>query len=115
MPIYKMYVEKEDRQNGGAYLKSLRETAGIAIRDVADALRLNRVYLYSIERGDAPLRPEYLPKVASLYGVDLAEMSKRYLRYRDPLIYAFIFGDEGDPGLREMRQEFVEGEKSNRL
>jgi len=93
---YSINVSFEDRRRGGEYLIQAREGAGLMAKDVAKHLGVTAAFMSNLERGKTPVKPAYILKLAELYGVPQAEFAKRMLRYRDPVMYAMLFGVEGD-------------------
>jgi len=107
MADYAINVSTSDRQRGGEYLIKCRENAGLKAREVAAALGITKPHMSNMERGKTPIKPAFIGRLADMYGVPQAEFAKRVLRYRDPLMYAMIFGVEGDRDLEVTVEELM--------
>lgn len=61
------------------YIKQRRELLGLAQKEIAEALSVD-VPMYSrYERGQRPLKQEYIPIIASKLNVDSAELRKMWI------------------------------------
>lgn len=81
------------RKRLGAYLKQLREEAGLTQRDVAEKLGYDYYTMVSqIERGLSRLPVEDLLKWAELLRVDPKKLGKTVLYWTDPYVYQALYG-----------------------
>ena len=81
------------RQQGGQYLKHLRQDAELTQRNLADEVGLKHYsFLSSIESGSAILPSDLYEKYAEAVGVPTDEFAKRMLMYTKPEIYKCIWG-----------------------
>ena len=63
-------------------LRTLRESKGISISFVAEALGINRDTVKRLESGITEMRVDWLPKLSYLYGITKEELMKEYLNER---------------------------------
>jgi len=77
----------------GAYMRSLREAAGLTQTELGEAVGMqNKQMVSGIETGRASVPPDRLAALADALDIDRAELAKRVLRYQDPWSYALLFG-----------------------
>jgi len=93
-------VVSSDREDLGKTLRTLRETRGLTTAQVGDHLGVSRAIISLWENGRTAVRPKYMGPLADLYGMDHMEFGKLMLRYRDPFLYALMFGVKGDKALQ---------------
>ena len=83
------------RKQAGAYVKQLREAAGLTQQQVSKALGLEYYTMISqIEIGKTRVPPDHIAKLAELLEVDPKEFAKRLLSYYDPFMWQILFGVE---------------------
>ena len=84
---------KKLRKQGGAYLKKLRNKAGLTQREVAEASGFKYyTFISQIENGAGRIPPNQYESYAKAVGVDLAEFVKDMLKFYDPHTYKCLFG-----------------------
>lgn len=68
-------MNEQERKEFGAYLRRLRDEAGLSLREAENRIGISNSYLYQIERGErgAP-KPEVLRKMAAAYSVTLQSL-----------------------------------------
>ena len=104
---YTQDVSFGDREAAGAHLREVREQAGMRQQDVAAALGCSVPFVSNMERGRTPVKPVYVLKLAELYDMAIADFARVMLRYRDPVTYYSLFGNDGDEALTDLVSAFV--------
>jgi transcriptional regulator with XRE-family HTH domain len=86
-------TSKAMRKRAGAWLKGLREEAGLTQLDVAAHMGYDYTTMVSqIERGLGRVPPEDWPEWASLLRQDLKKFAARMLYWYDPHAHFALFG-----------------------
>lgn len=77
---------KQRLEGSGAYLRELRKTAGLTLRQVETQTGVSNAYLSQIELGKRPApRPDTIKKLAAVYRVPVEELLAQ-AGYLDPPI-----------------------------
>lgn len=85
------------RKEAGAWLKSLREAAGLTQQSVATDVGITNYRMISqIESGKATIRPSQYEAYADTLGVPPDEFMIKLLSYYDPYAYNILFGSKED-------------------
>lgn len=85
------------RKRAGAYLKGLRNDAGLTQAELAKRLDLDYyTFISQIELGTARVPSELIEPYARALGRPVQEVAKQLLFYLDPYMYRALFDDE-DP------------------
>lgn len=86
------------RKEGGAFLKTLRNHAGLTQREVAVGLKLNYYTMVAqMESGAARIPPHQYSAYARILGVDPRLFAKKLMQYNDPYTYDILWKDERIP------------------
>jgi DNA-binding XRE family transcriptional regulator len=81
------------RKQGGAYLKKLRNSAGMTQRDLADVSGFKYyTFISQIENGTGRIPAKQYEAYAKAVGVNLADFTKDMLKFYDPHTYKCLFG-----------------------
>ncbi len=87
-------METTEREEFGRYIKSLRETARLSLREAERAIGISNSYLYQIERGERnPPKPEVLRNMAAAYNVSLSALMAA-ARLQEPGDFALFFNED---------------------
>lgn len=82
------------RKEGGAWLRGLRQTAGISQRDLAKAVGVeNHGLISQIESGRIRMAPELIAKWAEAVNYPAREFAIHLMKFNEPAIYQIIFPD----------------------
>lgn len=88
-------IAAELRKKAGAYLKRLRNEAGLTQNDFAKALGFQYYTMISqIEAGRARMPPDKMMKCAELLNIPPQEFGKTLLEYHDPFMWELLFGND---------------------
>ncbi len=91
-------LEHPLRREGGAWLKSLRENAGLTQRALAIAVNTDYyTFISQIENGRGRVPPERYKVWAEVLKVDPKEFMQGLMRYYDPYGYEMLFGEFPQP------------------
>jgi transcriptional regulator with XRE-family HTH domain len=83
------------RQQGGAWLKSLREARGLSQRQLASKVSVEYyTFISQIESGKGRVPVERLVEWADALEHDRAQFAKTLMKYYDPITYGLVFGKE---------------------
>lgn len=81
------------RKKAGAWLRSMREFAGLTQREIAEKTGMkNYTFVSQIEAGAARVPQDMYADWADAIGVSRAEFAMQMLRYYDPFIYRCLTG-----------------------
>jgi len=87
------------RQEGGAWLRALREKAGLSQRELAAAVGLDYYsFISQIESGKGRIPTAQMKNWAEALKVSPRDFAIRMMRFYDPINYGLIFGDRSDAG-----------------
>jgi transcriptional regulator with XRE-family HTH domain len=82
------------RQEAGAWLRSLREAAGLSQRDLSRHLNLDYyTFISQIESGKGRVPPDQYAAMSKALNVEPHDFAKAMLRFYDPITYNMLFGD----------------------
>lgn len=85
------------RERGGAWLKKLREDAGLSQRQLAEAVDVGYyTFISQIESGRGRIPSDRYGEWARALKVDPQSFVCTLLSYYDPSIYAILFGDDNE-------------------
>tara|TARA_Y100000766_G_C18868283_1_gene586940 strand:+ start:374 stop:712 length:339 start_codon:yes stop_codon:yes gene_type:complete len=83
------------RQQGGAWLKSLREARGLSQRQLASRVSVEYyTFISQIESGKGRVPAERLVEWADALEYDRAQFAKTLMKYYDPITYDLVFGKD---------------------
>jgi transcriptional regulator with XRE-family HTH domain len=86
---------KRERKAAGAWLKGLRETAGLTQLELANRLGFKYyAFVSQVEIGFARLPTEKIEAWASEVGVDPAWFARRLLSYYEPELHRVLYKHE---------------------
>jgi transcriptional regulator with XRE-family HTH domain len=98
------------RQQGGKWLKDLREKRGLSQRQMARTLGLQYyTFISQLESGRGRIPPERYQLWAETLGIDLETFVKGVLRYYDPVTFQILFGHETHETVHDTANEDVAG------
>jgi len=84
---------KKLRKKGGAYLKALREDAGLTQRALAEMAGFKYyTFISQIEHGAGKIPSELYEAYADAVGANRVEFIKCILMYYDPHVYKILYG-----------------------
>lgn len=82
------------RQEGGRWLKSLREAAGLSQRQLAQRVGVDYYsFISQLETGRGRVPPERYAAWAKALNVDTVEFVKTLMSYYDPVTHRILFGE----------------------
>lgn len=85
------------RKQAGAWLRSLREGAGISQRDLARRVEIEYyTFISQIEAGRGRIPPDRYAAWADALGVDVKIFVKKLMSYYDPVTFGLLFPEELD-------------------
>ncbi|CAM5421203.1 hypothetical protein ATER59S_02400 [Aquamicrobium terrae] len=86
---------QELRLEAGAWLRTLREAAGLSQRSLAGVLGLDYyTFISQLENGRGRIPPARYRDWAGALGVDEKVFVKKLLSFYDPVSYEILFGEE---------------------
>jgi transcriptional regulator with XRE-family HTH domain len=84
---------KELRQNGGLWLKALRERRGLSQRQLATLVGTDYyTFISQVETGNGRIPPARYEKWAEALGMPPAEFVRTLMQYYDPVTHKILFG-----------------------
>lgn len=87
------------RREGGAWLKQLREEAGLSQRELAAKLGVEYyTFISQMETGRVRVPPDQYRAIAKALKIDLATFVRKLMRFYDPVTYAILFAGSGLKG-----------------
>ncbi|MFH1121003.1 MAG: helix-turn-helix transcriptional regulator [Bacteroidota bacterium] len=89
-------------QNFGEHLRSLRETAGLTLREVASTINVDSSLLAKIERNQRPPTRQLIKNLASFFNIKEKELLTEFLS--DQIAYK-ILDEEGDLNILKVAEE----------
>ncbi len=98
-----MKKEKIHR-NFGEHLRTLRETAGLTLREVASTINIDSSLLAKIERNQRPPTRQVIKNLASFFNIKERELLIEFLS--DQIAYK-ILDEEGDLNILKIAEEKV--------
>ena len=82
------------RREGGAWLKQLRENAGLSQRELAAKLGIEYyTFISQMEIGRVRVPPDQYRAMAAALGIDPAVLVRELMRFYDPITYAILFAE----------------------
>ena len=86
------------RREGGAWLRALREAAGLSQRDLSRCLDLEYyTFISQIESGKGRVPPNQYAAMAKALKVEPHDFARHMLRFYDPITHEMLFGSETRP------------------
>ena len=93
------------RREGGRWLKSLRERAGLSQRDLAHRIGAEYyTFISQLETGRGRVPPDRYLLWAQALGVEPQAFVRELMRYYDPLTHAILFGASLSPEPRSFER-----------
>ncbi len=81
----------EARKRAGAYLKGLRQNAGLTQRELAEKVGIAYyTFITQIEAGKGRVPPHAYPDWARALNVDVVEFAWELMRFYDPDVYNIV-------------------------
>ena len=96
----------------GEYIHNLRVAKGLTLTKLAAALDIDQSTLSKIENNKRSLSIEILPKVATIFGLDLGVLQKEYYSEK---IAELIYREDNSADLLRMAQEKTKYFKTKNL
>jgi transcriptional regulator with XRE-family HTH domain len=88
-------LTQELRQQAGAWLRKLREAAGLSQRELAAAVGAEYyTFISQLETGRGRVPPDKYRLWAKALGVSDYDFVKELMQYYDPVTYRILFGHE---------------------
>ena len=88
-------TKKRQRQNAGAWLKDLRESAGLSQRELAKSVGAKYYsFIAQVECGFVRLPVASMRKWANALGIPAPQLARHLLSYYDPELYRLLFTAE---------------------
>lgn len=85
---------QELRREGGRWLKSLRERAGLSQRRLADDVGVEYyTFISQLETGRGRIPPDRYREWAKAFGLQPKEFVQDVLKYYDPVTHEILFED----------------------
>jgi len=98
-------MEKEKiHTNFGEHLRTLRETTGLTLREVASTINIDSSLLAKIERNQRPPKRKLIKNLASFFNINERELLTEFLS--DQIAYK-ILDEEGDLNILKAAEEKV--------
>ena len=98
-------MEKEkSHTNFGEHLRTLRETTGLTLREVASTINIDSSLLAKIERNQRPPKRKLIKNLASFFNINERELLTEFLS--DQIAYK-ILDEEGDLNILKAAEEKV--------
>ncbi|WP_363351391.1 helix-turn-helix transcriptional regulator [Methylocystis echinoides] len=87
----------ELRREGGRWLRSLREQAGVSQRDFARLVDTEYyTFISQVKNGRGRIPPDRYFLWASALKIEPRAFVKTLMKYYDPIVYQILFDDECD-------------------
>ncbi|MCE5332183.1 MAG: helix-turn-helix transcriptional regulator [Bacteroidales bacterium] len=91
-------------KNFGEHLRTLRETAGLTLREVASTINVDSSLLAKVERNQRPPTRQLIKSLASFFNTNERELLIEFLS--DQIAYK-ILDEEGDLDILKVAEEKV--------
>lgn len=83
------------RKQAGAWLRSLRDQAGLSQRELARRVEIDfYTFISQIEAGRGRLPPDRYEAWANALGVEVQPFVKKLMSFYDPVTYRLLFPNE---------------------
>jgi len=85
----------EKRRDGGRWLKSMRECAGLSQRDLAQLVGTEYyTFVSQLENGRGRIPPDRYLVWSQALKIEPSEFVRKVMEYYDPVTYEILFGAE---------------------
>lgn len=94
--------QRKTHMNFGAYLKTLRESAGLTLREVASSIKIDSSLLAKIEKNQRHPKRQIIKSLASFFKIEEKDLLAEFLS--DQIAYK-VFDEEGDLNILKVAEE----------